>query len=834
MKNLSEFLSGFPEVREERGEYVVPCVAHADQSPSLAFRLKEDGRLLVRCWANCSMDDVLTGLGWSRSDLYDWTPGAGVKASAKAVAGDLEPGDLAALAVYVDETNDAFPTSGTALAYVVDRFGMDLERAAGLGLGVDWPESPFRFPYRGAAYRRYPRLTVPLNDFQGRPRGLQGRDLSGNCSARWLSITSPEGRAWGKYGVFRADSGYDTVLITEGPGDALTAVAAGYDSVAVRGAGLARNADMIAELAKGLGDRDVVLAGDRDKAGEAFTDALADALVMAGVMVRKLEIPTAGDDLTDWRARDTEEFPGQLHAAVRRAPLHVVDPKPAEPTAPAGNSVPDKPKEKRMKKLPLTDLGNAERLYRQLGGNIRMVPGAGVFKWTGRHWTQVPQEALYADVRAVIDNVMKEEGHDAGALSKHWAQSQDARKVKAMVDMLTSIPGVYARVDQFDAVPYLLSFANGVVDLRNGSFREHRPEDMNTFFIDVDYKPEATAPRWNRFLAECHPHAPEMPGFLQELTGYGITGYGVERIFAMHTGPTTNGKTTFTATLEEVFRDATKRADASMFQRRKESGGPRADIVGLRGKRLVISSEWPADMKLDQALMKATTGDQSITSRGVYAKTEITFRPVCLIQVDTNYVPEVDATDAALWQRVRVVPWNEDFRGREDKHLQASLRKEKEGIAAWAVAGAVAWFRKYEAGYGLDFPDAVERRTAHYRDSSHPLSGFAGHALDGDADSLEFVIQEGGFVARTDAWLKYQTWADECGIRHTMTKNKFFDAVRSLQGVTDGQGNGANKGKRGFRNLMPATELARPAEDPAELSQATQTPSNTDVFGQSR
>lgn len=819
--NLSEFLKRFPEVREERGEYLVPCVSHADNSPSLAFRLKEDGRLLVRCWAGCDQASILEALGWTRADLFDWEPGAGVKASAKPVAGDLAPGDLAALAMYVDETALTLhasddETTNLAREYVSRRFGLGDDQCNTLGLGVDFPGLPHvRFPYRSVAYQRYPRLTVPLNDFAGRPRGLQARDLSGQCPARWLSISSPEGSAWAKYGVFRAGSGFETILITEGPGDALTAVAAGYDAVAVRGAGLARNTALVEELARGLGDRDVVLAGDRDKAGEAFTEALADALVRAGVMVRKLEIPEAGDDLTDWRGRDVLAFPGQLHAAVRRAPLHVVDPEPTE-------HVPPQKEEKVAKKvkIPLTDLGNAERLFDQLGGNVRMVPGAGVFKWTGRNWTQVPQEALYADVRAVIDAIMSESGHDQTELAKHWAASQDARKVRAMVDMLSSIPGVYATVDQFDATPHLLAFRNVVVDLRDGSRREHSPEDMNTFFIDVDYRPEAKAPRWERFLQECHPACDVMPSFLQMLTGYGITGYGVERIFVMHVGPTTNGKTTFTATLEDVFQEATKRADASLFQRRKESGGPRADVVGLRGRRMVISSEWPANMPLDQALMKAVTGDQTITARGVYAKTELTFKPVCLVQVDTNYVPDVDATDAALWQRVRVVPWNEDFRGREDRHLQETLRREREGIAAWAVAGAVAWHREYDAGRGLKFPAAVERRTAHYRDASHPLAGFIG---TDHAQEVEYLVSEGGFVKKTDAWLAYQTWAEECGIRHTMTKNKFYEAVRTFPGVMEGQN---ASGSRGFRNLADAKSVG--------VSQPTQKEGDTDVFGQPR
>lgn len=804
MKSLSEFLSRFPEVVEERGEYGVPCPAHSDHRPSLFFRLKEDGRLLVRCWAGCTTDDILKALRLNRSDLFDWAPGEGVKASAKAVAGSLEPGDLAALAMYVDETNMAFPGAPEAVKYVADRFGLDVERATDLALGFDYPGSPSRFKYRSVGFQRFPRLVVPMNDFNGRPRGLQGRDLTGECPARWMSLMNPEGSAWSKYGYIPSSSGYDTVLVTEGPGDGLTGAAMGYGVVMVRGASLAGNPEMVKELVAGLAGKDVVMAGDPDSAGEGFNSALADALVREGIQVRALQFPNPKDDLTAWRAKDPAAFPGELHAAVRRAPLHIVDPQPE-----ARNTVPE-PELEAAPHLPLTDLGNAERLFRQLGGHVRMVPGAGVFKWTGRHWTQVPTEALYADVRAVVRDMWDEPGHDGEKLSKHIARSQDANKVKGMVEMLSSIPGVYATVDQFDAVPYLLSFRNAVVDLRDGQHREHRPEDMNTFFIDVDYNPTATAPRWKRFLAECHPHASEMPGFLQMLTGYGITGYGVERCFIMHVGPTTNGKTTFTAALEDVFQAAAKRADASLFQRRKESGGPRADVVGLRGKRLVISSEWPANMPLDQALMKATTGDQSITARGVYAKTEITFRPVCLIQVDTNYVPDVDATDAALWQRVRVVPWNEDFRGREDRHLQATLRREREGIVAWAVAGAVEWYREYQAGRGLVFPDAVEKRTAHYRDSSHPLSGFVGE---------EYEVAPGGFVVKADTWARYQTWAEECGIRHKMTRNKFYDAVRTFPGVVEGQDQG---GRRGFRNLQDVKAVSRSPQNGGE----------SDIFGQ--
>ena len=43
-------------------------------------------------------------------------------------------------------------------------------------------------------------------------------------------------------------------------------------------------------------------------------------------------------------------------------------------------------------RLPLTDLGNAERWVRRHGGNFRFCPELGWFAWTGTHWTLLSEE----------------------------------------------------------------------------------------------------------------------------------------------------------------------------------------------------------------------------------------------------------------------------------------------------------------------------------------------------------------------------------------------------------------------------------------------------------
>ena len=52
----------------ERGgdRYYALCPVHADRSPSLTIRTAEDGRVLVHCFAGCSVESILRalGLGW--------------------------------------------------------------------------------------------------------------------------------------------------------------------------------------------------------------------------------------------------------------------------------------------------------------------------------------------------------------------------------------------------------------------------------------------------------------------------------------------------------------------------------------------------------------------------------------------------------------------------------------------------------------------------------------------------------------------------------------------------------------------------------------------------
>jgi putative DNA primase/helicase len=304
---LSELLARFDDVEETPDGYLVHCPAHNDSQQSLRFSVSAAGKVLVKDRAGCETKDVLKALGLTMRDLAKMTPGD-VDLSKRAVSQDVaaSPAEVAKLAVQLDRYAAALIQHVDATDYARDRFGVTLDDAERLGLG-------FADDLGGG-----PRLVVPFRDRDGVPRGFQARALEKDAVVRWLGPKSPDGASWAKVGYFPGAGGYDEVLVTEGPGDALTGAAAGFDTIGIRGAGLAANPAVIDSLVSMIGDREAIIAGDGDPAGRRFTSSLAEALALRDIRVRILRLHD-GRDLTDWRGDDPSKFHMDLVRHIAKA-----------------------------------------------------------------------------------------------------------------------------------------------------------------------------------------------------------------------------------------------------------------------------------------------------------------------------------------------------------------------------------------------------------------------------------------------------------------------------------------------------------------------------------
>ncbi|MFD8595418.1 phage/plasmid primase, P4 family [Kitasatospora sp. NPDC059646] len=814
---LSDLLDRLTGVTEDHDGYLALCPAHADRrTPSLKMTLREDGKLLIVCRAGCEKDAILRALRLQASDLFDVVPGTATRTVSAALPESIGPGEIAALRMFVEETAEALKSSPEAMEYLQRRFGVGPDLAEDLELGFCAPgDRPQKWLSRG--FTRHPRITVPLMGVDGIARGLQGRDIGGACPARWVSLANVDSRVWAKWGYLSAGAGYDTVLITEGPGDGLTAAACGYDVVVIRGAGLAQSAGVVAELAAALRGADVVFAGDADRAGRGFSTALARALAVEGIRGRQLVLPREGWDLTDWREDDPAAFPAALHRAVKAAePVDLTDPEPPTPATPVVVEESDDLPALRgsaREAFDGTDVGLAVRLrdwIRAQGGGVRYASGLGFLTWDGTVW--VPGQD---QVRRALHRMGAEMIAEGGDAERRLAlKALTNRHIEGILKELPSVPGVPLSADELDADPELLSVVNGTINLRTGTLQPHDPADLITKRLAVAYRPEAQCPRWEQFLMEVFPNHPELPSYVQRLIGYGITGLTSEQVFVIHHGGGKNGKTVYTSTISHVFRGITESAEFATFEKKPEAGQASPELARLRGYRLVLASESEKYARLVEPLIKQLTGDGNKVTVRFLHQNSFTYAPQYLLQVETNYKPAILSQDYGIWRRVKLIPWEAVFDGAaQDRGLQGKLRAEAEGILAWAVRGAVAWFTD-----GLTEPSSIATSTQDYRESEDRLAEFIAARL---------TVEDGARIAPMTLRRAYADWSEDAGLSRKETLSGWALGVEM-----ESRGFRKRKvgGRWGFDGIREKTDAER-----REAEQQTAPPSGAaDIFGQGR
>lgn len=771
---LSELLERFSEVRQEGSGYVVPCPAHDDSHPSLYLSVTDEGQLLWKCRAGCTQDAVQMTLG-----VPGWGWESDVVVTSQDPAAKPPRGSVAALASYCEDAAQRLDDEATA--YALRRFGLSPEQAHELGLGVAEGEDPW--PLVGSAYKASKRLVVPFRDFTGTVVGMQGRALEPDAKVRWCGPTNPKEGKWARWGAFMQQTGEHYVIICEGPGDALTSYAHGYSSVAIRGAAL--TSDLLAdELATGLRGMRVMVAGDADKAGQDFTQTVASALAVRGVEVYRLAVADGYGDLSEWFEGNPEGFASDLYAAIRGATQVVTQ-------ASERGSLVSVTVARQFRGWLVgakgSDVRHADELgYLLLRGGIWIDDSSGskvraffhefvdtqVQRWRGVVQEQREEVAelteavkLNSTLQPQLDEALESLG-EASAMLKDWRRYENTYAIDGALKELGTLHETLIEPDDLDQHPDLLAVRNGVVDLRTGELMPHDPLLYLTKKLELDYDPEATCPRWERFLVEVL-EQPELPAFIQRLIGYGITGRTDEQCFTVLWGRGANGKSVFTDTLTEVFRAQTVVTPFSTFEKR--AGGIPNDIAALRGSRLVMASEGEVGEAMSESTLKRVTGQDYVTARFM-RKEFFSFKPEFLILLATNHKPRFKGQDEGLWRRVKLVNFGRYFAPHERDHrLQAELLQEAQGILTWAVRGAMAWYSQ-----GLAEPDVVKNATKEYREMSDPLGGFFPGLL---------VERKGSEVLQSEAHSKYVEWLDEEDRGTRPWSSRAFGAALEERGV---------------------------------------------------
>jgi putative DNA primase/helicase len=424
--------------------------------------------------------------------------------------------------------------------------------------------------------------------------------------------------------------------------------------------------------------------------------------------------------------------------------------------------------------IPYGDVFNAACFVQLHGENLRFCgPMGGWFHWTGTHWqvdtTEHVMELARQTITALGEEAIRRRDK---SLTAHVAKCFNDRILKPLLSQARSFPAVISYPSQFDQDPWLLNCVNGTVDLRYGfidATRPHKREDWITRCLHIPYTPEATCPIWTRFLwrimggpatdeegnedalLQRHERAERLVGFLKRAVGYALTGRTDEQCLFILYGTGRNGKSRFLEACHEVLGPYAKTANMRSFIY-QEQEAVRNDLADLQGVRLVSAIETSQGQKFSEGLLKQLTGGDHIKARFLFRE-YFEFLPHFKLFLAFNHKPTIKGNDLAIWERIRMIPFDVYIPpGERDHHLAEKLREELPGILSWAVEGCLEWQVGGDGQpSGLRPPCEVDDATAEYREEMDSLGGFI-------AECCLISHQPGVSASSGDLYKAFQQW----------------------------------------------------------------------------
>jgi putative DNA primase/helicase len=444
--------------------------------------------------------------------------------------------------------------------------------------------------------------------------------------------------------------------------------------------------------------------------------------------------------------------------------------------------------------LPRTDYGNAQRFARDHGNDVRYCYAtAQWFTFNGYRWCpdttgQIMRRAKQTAIGIYREAAHAEDENERKALGDHAKASQSATRLKAMIDLAKSEPGIPVTVEQLDAAPWLLNTLSGTLNLYTGELYAHNRDDLITKLAPVEYDPAATCPAWETFLDRIFGSNTWLIEYVERLLAFSLTGDIRHHILPIAYGEGANGKSTLFDVAQHIAGDYACPAPESLLTTRTGNEHP-TEIARLAGKRLVVASETDESKSLRIGLVKKLTGDEHLSGR--YMRQDyFTFQRTHKTFLMTNNKPRISEDSSAIWRRVKLIPFTVTIPEAErDPDLPDRLKAEAPGILARLVQAAQRWIDDH---YDLCEPGEVSQATEDYRADENPL---------GDFIEQRCILMPSANVTRHELWEAYSKWASENGEKYPLGRRALFERIRKLDGVEEGQARSGGKMQRVFKGI---------------------------------
>lgn len=423
--------------------------------------------------------------------------------------------------------------------------------------------------------------------------------------------------------------------------------------------------------------------------------------------------------------------------------------------------------EQPKRKYTLDDTGNAERFVDSFGKDIRYnYDNKCWVVWDGATWKRDDTQK----VKKLADNLIKRMRREAvetddekiaDALMKNVRRLASSSGKEAMLKEATHMGGIATTNADYDKDPSLINCKNGVVDLRTGQIIHHDRKYMMSKNTGVAVDMENEPTEWLKALSAIFQGKQDVVEFVHRAVGYTMSGSVREQCFFQCYGNGSNGKSVFLNTIYSALGDYSLNAQVESILTRgnSSSGNASPDIARMNGARFVRTNEPNEGARFNEGLVKQLTGGDVVTARYLYGQ-EFEFKPVFKLWIACNYKITVRGTDKGIWRRMRLIPFEATFEGKNaDKGLESRIRKELPQVLGWAVKGCLAWQKD-----GLGMPEEIQKATLEYQEEMDVVKSFLKDCAVSDKNGKERA---------QDVFAEYREWARSGNEWGGMTQTKF-------------------------------------------------------------
>ncbi len=324
--------------------------------------------------------------------------------------------------------------------------------------------------------------------------------------------------------------------------------------------------------------------------------------------------------------------------------------------------------------------------------------------------------------------------------------------------------------DDFNRNPYLVNVRNGLLDIRDMSFKEHTPNYLSTVQLNVEYNPQVDCPQFKKFLNEvldC-----KLIPLVQEIVGYLLTTNTASQKAFVFWGPARTGKSTLLWVVEYLILGKKNVSNIPW-----QEIGDKFKTAELLGKLANVFSDLPSKSIDDTGIFKVVTGEDYLMAEKKN-KNPFKFKPFARLVFSCNELPRnyVDRTEG-FYRRLIIVPFNRQIeKSKIDKALKYKFQREKEGILNWALEGLK---RLYENNFEFSENELTDGVKKEYKRENNNVISFVEECCE--IDSLFSC-------SRIEIYEAYKEFCVEAGLK-ALSQIKFnkelegnFNITRSRSG----------------------------------------------------